>query len=215
MNVILVDFRGFDTFGEIIVLGIAALGIFALLESADRGESGRRLAGWLPDKVRSPERHPMLLVVATRLLLPLALTAGLYIFLRGHNQPGGGFVAGLVISIALIMQYLASGWSWAHRRMRVDHHALIGGGVLIAGGVGLAAMAFGAPFLTSAFDYFSLPWLGEFELASAMIFDLGVASTVVGAVMLALAQLSHVAQRAERLRDTDLAMDINLRGGAE
>ena len=209
VNIILVDFRGFDTFGEIIVLGIAALGIFALLEPADRGESGRRLAAWMPDQDRSPERHPMMLVVATRLLLPLALTVGVYIFLRGHNQPGGGFIAGLVVSIALIMQYLASGWLWAHRRMRFDHHVLIGAGVLIAAGVGVVAMALGAPFLTSAFDYFRLPLIGEFELATAMGFDLGVASTVIGAVMLALAQLSRVAQRAERLRDTDSAMDVD------
>ncbi|MFN3514953.1 MAG: monovalent cation/H+ antiporter subunit A [Phenylobacterium sp.] len=211
VNVILVDFRGFDTFGEIIVLGIAALGIFALLEPADRGEAGRRLAAWRPDQARSPERHPLMLVVATRLLLPLALAAGLYIFLRGHNQPGGGFIAGLVVSIALIMQYLASGWSWAARRMRFDHHVLIGAGVLIAGGTGMAAMALGAPFLTSWFDYFHPPLIGEIELASAMAFDVGVAFTVIGAVVLALAQLSRVGQRAERLRDTEAAMDIDPR----
>ncbi|OYX34292.1 MAG: cation:proton antiporter [Caulobacterales bacterium 32-69-10] len=209
VNVILVDFRGFDTFGEIIVLGVAALGIFALLEPADRGESGRRLAAWLPDHHRSPERHAMMMVVATRLLLPLALTVGVYMFLRGHNQPGGGFIAGLVISIALIMQYLASGYAWADRRMRFDHHVLIGAGVLVATGVGVAAMALGAPFLTSAFDYFNAPLIGEFELATAMAFDLGVASAVIGAVMLALAQLSHVAQRAERLQETDAAMDVD------
>ncbi|MCR5872793.1 monovalent cation/H+ antiporter subunit A [Phenylobacterium sp. J426] len=90
VNVILVDFRGFDTFGEIIVLGVAALGVFALLDTSDRGAAGRRLALWTADVVQSPERHPMMLVVATRLLLPLTLLVGLYIFLRGHNEPGGG-----------------------------------------------------------------------------------------------------------------------------
>ena len=209
VNVILVDFRGFDTFGEIIVLGIAALAIFALLDTADRGEAGRRLANWTPDLIRSPERHPMMLVVATRLLLPLALMAGLYIFLRGHNEPGGGFIAGLVFSIALLMQFMASGWGWADARLRADHHNLIGWGVLIAGLTGLGALLFGQPFLTSAFDYFSLPVVGEFELATAMLFDIGVALTVVGAVMLALAQLSRVGQRAEKLEPTEHAMDIN------
>jgi multicomponent K+:H+ antiporter subunit A len=209
VNVILVDFRGFDTFGEIIVLGIAALAIFALLDTADRGEAGRRLANWTPDLIRSPERHPMMLVVATRLLLPLALMAGLYIFLRGHNEPGGGFIAGLVFSIALLMQFMASGWGWADARLRADHHNLIAWGVLIAGLTGVGSMLFGAPFLTSAFDYFSLPVVGEFELATAMLFDVGVALTVVGAVMLALAQLSRVAQRAEKLEPTEHAMDIN------
>ncbi len=209
VNVILVDFRGFDTFGEIIVLGIAALAIFALLDTADRGEAGRRLANWTPDLIRSPERHPMMLVVATRLLLPLALMAGLYIFLRGHNEPGGGFIAGLVFSIALLMQFMASGWGWADARLRADHHNLIAWGVLIAGLTGVGSILFGAPFLTSAFDYFSLPVVGEFELATAMLFDVGVALTVVGAVMLALAQLSRVGQRAEKLEPTEYAMDIN------
>jgi len=211
VNVILVDFRGFDTFGEIIVLGIAALGIFALLETVETGASGRRLASWKPDTVRSPEHHPMMLVVATRLALPLALMVGLFIFLRGHNQPGGGFIAGLVVSIAFLMQYMASGFTFADQRLRVDHHTMIGAGVLVAALTGLGSMVFGVPFLTSAFDYFTLPLIGEFELATAMLFDIGVALTVIGAVMLALAQLSQVSQRAEKQppSETQNAMDVN------
>src|SRR5690606_34884026 len=111
------------------VLGIAALGIFALLETAGVGSSGRRILAWKPDTPRSPEHHPMMLVVATRLLLPLAVMVGLYIFLRGHNQPGGGFIAGLAISIAVLMQYMASGFQFADQRLRADHHTLIGLGV--------------------------------------------------------------------------------------
>ncbi|HRJ64194.1 MAG TPA: MnhB domain-containing protein, partial [Brevundimonas sp.] len=211
VNVILVDFRAFDTFGEIIVLGIAALGIFALLETVGTGASGRRLALWKPDTVRSPEHHPMMLVVVTRLLLPLAVMVGLYIFLRGHNQPGGGFIAGLIVAVAILMQYMASGFTFADQRMRADHHSMIGTGVLIAGLTGLGAMVFGAPFLTSAFDYFSLPVIGEFELATALLFDIGVALTVIGAVMLALAQLSQVAQQAEKQAPAETleAMDVD------
>jgi multicomponent K+:H+ antiporter subunit A len=70
--------------------------------------------------------------------------------------------------------------------------------VLVAMATGLGSLAFGANFLTSAFDYFSLPLIGKFELATAMLFDTGVFLTVFGAVMLALAQLSHIAQRAAR-----------------
>jgi multicomponent K+:H+ antiporter subunit A len=211
VNVILVDFRGFDTFGEIIVLGIAALGIFALLETVGTGASGRRLALWKPDTVRSPEHHPMMLVVATRLLLPLAVLVALYIFLRGHNQPGGGFIAGLVVAIAMLMQYMASGFTFADQRLRVDHHTLIGTGILLAAATGLGALAFGVPFMTSAFDYFSLPLIGEFELTTVILFDIGVALTVIGAVMLALAQLSRVAERAEKepVPETETAMDID------
>jgi multicomponent K+:H+ antiporter subunit A len=210
VNVTLVDFRAFDTFGEIIVLGIAALAIFALLQPASRGPSGRRLREWMPDMPRSPEYHPMMFAVAARLLLPLASIIGVYIFLRGHNMPGGGFIAGLVFSIAMLMQYMASGYEWSTQRRRLDEHLMIGFGVLIAALTGIGSLAFGAPLFTSWFDYFSLPLVGEFELASALAFDVGVALTVVGAVLLALKELSHVAQRAEKDEAHDDApMDID------
>jgi multicomponent K+:H+ antiporter subunit A len=201
VNVTLVDFRAFDTLGEIIVLGIAGLAIFALLEPAARGIAGRRLREWRGDMVHSPERHPMMFVMATRLLLPLALLVGIYIFLRGHNQPGGGFIAALIFSIAILLQYLASGFDWTDERRRIGEHPLIAFGVLIAMATGLGSLAFGAPLLSSSFGYFHLPLIGEIELATAMLFDLGVAAVVVGAVMMALAQLSHVAQRAARQPD--------------
>jgi multicomponent K+:H+ antiporter subunit A len=198
VNVTLVDFRAFDTFGEIIVLGIAALAIFALLQPAVRGVSGRRLLAWIPDLVRSPERHPMMFVVATRLLLPLAIMVGLYIFLRGHNMPGGGFIAGLVISIAFLMQYMASGFEWADHRRKLDEHLMIGFGVIVAALTGLGSLVFGAPVFASAFGYFDIPLIGTIELATAMLFDIGVAFTVIGAVMLALAELSNITQRAHK-----------------
>lgn len=205
VNVTLVDFRAFDTLGEIIVLGVAGLAIYALLEPAARGVAGRRLREWRPEAIYSPERHPMMFVMATRLLLPLALLVGLYIFLRGHNQPGGGFIAALVFSIAILLQYLASGFDWTDARRRIGEHFLIGSGVLIAAATGLGSLVFGAPFLASSFGYFHLPLIGEFELATAMLFDLGVAMVVVGAVMMALAQLAHVSQRAARTGEGDAA----------
>ena len=85
---ILVDFRGYDTFGEIIVLGIAALAIFALLDSALGGASGAAAGSACRTGARPATAHPLMLVVATRVLLPLALTVGVYILLRGHNHAG-------------------------------------------------------------------------------------------------------------------------------
>lgn len=205
VNVTLVDFRAFDTLGEITVLGIAGLAIFALLEPAVHGVAGRRLREWRSGDRFSPERHPMMFVMATRLLLPLALLVGIYIFLRGHNQPGGGFIAALIFSIAILLQYLASGFDWTNVRRRIGEHQLIGFGVLIAVATGLGSLVFGAPFLTSSFGYFHLPLIGEFELATAMLFDLGVACVVVGAVMMALEQLAHVAQRAASQDGEDAA----------
>lgn len=209
VNVILVDFRGFDTFGEIIVLAIAALTIFALLDGALRGIVGRRLDAWVVQERRSMNLHPMMLVVATRVMFPLVLLVGVYIFLRGHNVPGGGFIAGLVVAIALIMQYMSSGYAWTAKRMRIDYHIMLGAGILIAAATGIGSWIAGHPFLTSAFEYYSLPLIGKFELASAIAFDTGVFLTVVGAVMLALANLSRLGRRAAHQAVHDKPMDIN------
>jgi len=197
VNVILVDFRGYDTFGEIIVLAIAALTIFALLDSAMHGAAGRRLARMRFDP-QAHDPHPLMLTVTTRVLLPLSLMVGVYILLRGHNTPGGGFIAGLIVAIAFLMQYMASGYVWAHRRARFDSHAMIGGGVALAGVTGLASLLFDRPFLTSTFGYFHLPVFGEVELASAMAFDVGVFFTVVGTCLLSLTTLSRVEERVEQ-----------------
>lgn len=205
VNVILVDFRAFDTLGEIIVLGIAGLAIFALLEGAAKGAAGARLARWQEDMPHSPERHPMMLVMASRIALPLTLTVGIYLFLRGHNQPGGGFIAALVVAIAFLLQYLAAGYQWSDARRRVGSHMMIASGVLMAMATGLGSLAFGANFLTSTFQYFSLPLIGKFELASAMLFDTGVFLTVFGAVILTLKQLSNIAQRAARAHAANVA----------
>ena len=196
VNVILVDFRGFDTYGEIIVLGIAGLLIYAMVSALLAGPVSRRLRETDFSQDVSRDRHPLMMVVATRVLMPVAVLVGVYIFLRGHNQPGGGFVAGLVVAIALLMQYMASGFAWTQARKRVEYHTLIGWGVVIAGLTGAGAWVFGLPFLTSGYTYVHLPPIEEFELATAMLFDLGVFLTVLGAVMLMLFSLSSIARRA-------------------
>jgi multicomponent K+:H+ antiporter subunit A len=185
VNVILVDFRGFDTFGEISVLAIAALGIFALLENLRlatplRDDAGRR---WDDDI------HPLIMATFARLLLPLALLVSAFIFLRGHNLPGGGFIAGLITAIALIMQYLANGVAWTHARLPAHTHPWIAAGLAIALLTGIASWLWGRPFLTSAFGHPTLPLIGELPLASAMAFDLGVYLVVVGATLLILINL--------------------------
>ncbi|MDO5641545.1 MAG: monovalent cation/H+ antiporter subunit A [Paracoccus sp. (in: a-proteobacteria)] len=208
VNVILVDFRGYDTFGEITVLGIAALVIFAMTETLMRGSSARRLANWRRDQAQAGDRHPLLLVVATRLILPVSLVVGLFIFLRGHNEPGGGFIAGLVVAISLLMQYMASGFAWAQERQRVPFHAMIGAGVVVAAATGIGAWLWGLPFLTSNYTYVQLPFIERFELATAIAFDLGVFLCVLGAVMLALNSLSRIARKAGEPVNTE-PMDID------
>src|SRR3546814_18668276 len=93
------------------------------------------------------------------------------------------------------MQYMASGFGWAERRMKFDYHALIGWGVIVAGLTGAGAWLAGRPFLTSDYGYVKLPFLEEFELAPAMGCDLGVFLTVVGPGMVALPNLSLLAPR--------------------
>jgi multicomponent K+:H+ antiporter subunit A len=185
VNVILVDFRGFDTLGEITVLALAALGILVMLEDLylPGPEKDSRGRPW------SPDMHPAVMASLTRLLLPLALLVSAFIFLRGHNLPGGGFIAGLVTAVALIMQYLANGVAWTHSRLPANMHPLIAAGLLVATVTGLASWLFGYPFLTSTFTYLNWPLVGKFEVASALAFDLGVYLVVVGATLMILIYL--------------------------
>jgi len=189
VNVILVDYRGYDTMGEITVLGIAGVVIYALL------------AGFAPARRPRPasaEPRSRFLPLVARLLLPLAVLVSLYLFLRGHNAPGGGFIAGLVLALALILQYVANGRQWVEQRLRADFRVWIGAGLLIAGAAGVGSWFFGAPFLTSTYAYWRLPLLGAVPLASAVVFDLGVCLTVVGATMLALVSIGRLEAASER-----------------
>lgn len=207
VNVILVDFRGFDTFGEIIVLGIAAIIIFAITEAILGSRVRARLLNRRPNRPLAGDSHPLMMVVATRVMMPIAVIAAAYIFFRGHNLPGGGFIAGLIAAIAVIMQYMASGYGWAAERQHIPYHGIIGSGVLVAAATGMGAWFNGLPFLTSAFGYVHLPPLDEFELATAALFDLGVFLAVVGAVLLTLQSLARYAWQPGIA--SQFPMDIN------
>ena len=188
VNVILVDFRGFDTLGEITVLAIAAIGIFALLDRL-------RLPTPTADATGRPwswDLHPMIMAAFSRLLLPLALLVAVFVLLRGHNLPGGGFIAGLITAVALILQYLANGIAWTRSRLADRLHPLVGIGLLLATATGLASWVFDYPFLTSTFTHVHWPVVGEFELASAMLFDLGVYLVVVGVTFAILIRLGRL-----------------------
>ncbi|HEY9098105.1 MAG TPA: monovalent cation/H+ antiporter subunit A [Thiobacillus sp.] len=185
VNVILVDFRGYDTLGEITVLALAGIGIVAMLQNLHLPAPIRDGSNRLWDT----DTHPTIMATLTQILLPLALLVAVFILLRGHNQPGGGFIAGLIAAVALIVQYLANGTHWTHQRMPSDSHPLIAWGLGIAALTGVASWWFGAPFLTSTYGHVNWPVVGEFELASAMAFDLGVFLVVVGATLMILINL--------------------------
>jgi multicomponent K+:H+ antiporter subunit A len=194
VNVILVDFRALDTLGEITVLGIAALGVVAML---DRIKLPERALDWQGNPW-APQQHSLMLQVISRPLLPVALIVSLYLLLRGHNLPGGGFISGLVTGTAIIIQYLAWGTAWVEAKLPLRHLALAAAGIALAALTGAAAFVFGAPFLTSTFGYFTGPVVGKFELASAMVFDVGVYLTVVGIVLAILASIGRQHGTAER-----------------
>jgi len=188
VNVILVDFRVFDTFGEIAVLGIAAIGTLCLMD-------GMRAHGTIMTQGLTYRFNPspLMLRITASWILPIALVISLYIFLRGHNLPGGGFIAGLITAMALIIQYIALGQDQTEQMLKAKSGRLyeiwIGVGLSIAGLTGLAAWFWGRPFLTSAHIYVNPPIIGEMHLASAALFDVGVYVTVVGAVMLMISVL--------------------------
>jgi multicomponent K+:H+ antiporter subunit A len=215
VNVMLVDFRGFDTFGEITVLGVVALTVYALLrrfrpaiESMALPIQQRLQPADGSSDLLNPRRatdtavgYLMVPAVLVRLLLPLSGLVSVYFFMRGHNQPGGGFVAGLVMSVALLLQFIVSGTEWVEEHLRIYPRRWIAVGLLLALATGGGAVVLGYPFLTTHTAHLHLPLLGEVHLPSALFFDLGVFSLVLGATMLILTALAHQSVRSHRWSD--------------
>jgi multicomponent K+:H+ antiporter subunit A len=188
VNVILVDFRAFDTLGEIAVLGLAALLVAALLPRAATTAAQVTPPG--ADAARS-----LMLEITSRVMIPLTAVVAVWFFIRGHNLPGGGFIGGLVLAIGLLLPYLGSGTDWVEQRSRPSFEAWIGWGIACATFTGVVSLALGYPFLTSTYFAPVLPVIDKVSIASAMFFDLGVFLTVAGAAMLALTRLGRMAIR--------------------
>lgn len=120
--------------------------------------------------------------------MPVILVYAFYLLARGHNEPGGGFIAGLVTVAALLLRRMAADTPRPRAQrsgnpVPMDYPVLAGLGLLVAAGTGVAAVLFGRPFLTSAVVELVLPIFGHAELASAVLFDIGVFLVVVGAAM--------------------------------
>ncbi len=212
VNVMLVDFRGFDTFGEIVVVAIVALTVYALLrrfrpaiETMQLPQQQRALENIHSSDLLNPRDttntavgYLMVPAVLVRLLLPLAAMVSVYLFMRGHNEPGGGFVAGLVMSVALLLQYIVSGTQWVEAHLHLAPRRWMATGMLCALATGMGSLAFGYPFMTTHTAHLHLPWLGDVHVASALFFDIGVFTLVVGATILMLIALAHQSVRAHR-----------------
>jgi|DewCreStandDraft_5_1066085.scaffolds.fasta_scaffold00372_35 multicomponent Na+:H+ antiporter subunit B len=130
--------------------------------------------------VPSPEweRASVILGVAVRALLPLLLLFSIFLLLRGHHAPGGGFVGGLVAAAVVALYALAYGATAAHRLLRLSPRGLIAAGLLTALGSGLVGPLTGAPFLTGR-------WIkvGHLELGTPLLFDVGVYLVVIGVTL--------------------------------
>lgn len=202
VNVILVDIRAWDTFGEISVLVAAATGVASLLFLDTRiagirrvydipfpasvskvpTQAGRRV--WLPgSRTLPPDPRSIIFEVVARLLFPALIVFAFYLLLAGHNNPGGGFAAGMVTGLALMVRYLAGGRYELDEAAPIDAGVLMGTGLFTAAVSGLAPLAFGGAVLQSAQVDLALPMLGELHLVTSTLFDVGVYLVVVGLVL--------------------------------
>jgi multicomponent K+:H+ antiporter subunit A len=226
VNVMLVDFRGFDTLGEITVLGVVALTVYALLRRFRPAPESRELpyqqqalpADLATDLVHAQtatdtaQGYLLVPAVLVRMILPIAAVIAVHLFMRGHNEPGGGFVAGLVLSTAFILQYVVSGTQWVEANMRLLPVRWISGGLLIATVTGLGSIVMGYPFLTTHTAHLNLPLLGDIHVASALFYDIGIFTLVVGATLLILTALGHQSVRGHR-RVTSENKDSSVKSG--
>ena len=208
VNVLLVDFRSLDTLGEVTVLGVVAITVYALLRrfrpaAESLNKPSQQTNPLDPASAQNPLQQAttgylMVPAMYVSALLPLIFIVAVYFFMRGHNLPGGGFIAGLIFSVGLIVQYMLSGTVWVELRSRLQPHRWVAAGLILSALTGIGSWFFGFPLLTSHTAHLTLPVLGEIHLPSAFLFDLGVFAAVVGTTMLILTALAHQSVRSTR-----------------
>ncbi|WP_074381432.1 monovalent cation/H+ antiporter subunit A [Bartonella doshiae] len=211
VNVLLVDFRGFDTIGEIVVLVIVSLTVFALLrrfrpapESIDapfqqRIQKDFDMAQPNRDVGDTVLNYLIVPAVIMGWLFSVIIAFSVYLFMRGHDLPGGGFVGGVTLAIGFILQYLARDIRWVESHLKILPLRWMGFGLLLSVATGVGAWFVGYPFLTSFFQYMHLPLIGNVPMASVFLFDFGVFSLVLGATVLILIALAHQSIRSYRI----------------
>ena len=195
VNVILVDFRGLDTLGEITVLLVAGLGVVALARAARRpGDAGRR-------GLRPFGRLPVV-DASSRLLYSSILVLSLYFLFAGHNQPGGGFVGGLTAGAAISLRYVAGGVSAVRNSLRVKPWTVLGSGLVVAATTAIVPLLTGNSVLEHADIEEELPLLGTVKATSALPFDIGVYLVVVGLVLMAYEAFGDDADTGDELGES-------------
>ena len=142
-------------------------------------------------------RRSVVLTETVNGLTPILMLFSIFLTLRGHNAPGGGFAGGLVMGSAVVLRYLASG-PRSIRSLRVDPSVLIGTGLAIALAVGLTSLIADGSFLESAIWKFDLPVIGDVKIVSSSLFDVGVHVLVVGVVMAIVVALAEADDEMRR-----------------
>ena len=135
--------------------------------------------------------NDVILRTVTKVVVFIILTFGVELFFSGHNSPGGGFIGGLVLSSALVLLFLVHDIETVQKGIPVDFKKVAALGVILAIGTGVGAVLFGAAFLTQTFGIFNLPIFGDTELATVVLFEVGVALTVVGTVVTIILSISE------------------------
>ncbi|MEV0878409.1 hydrogen gas-evolving membrane-bound hydrogenase subunit E [Micromonospora echinofusca] len=176
VNTILVEFRALDTLGESVVLAVVALGLVSLSDRVTR--PGRDIPARPPDPV---------LVFAHRLLAPVTLVVSGLLFVRGHEEIGGGFIGALLAGTAVGLGHIAYAGSPAPLLGRLRTRPLLVAGLLLCVGVGLAALPLGRPFLT--LGKVGLPGGATLPFSSSLLFDLGIYLIVLGLIVAAVRRL--------------------------
>jgi multicomponent Na+:H+ antiporter subunit A len=173
VNVILVDFRGLDTLGEITVLSTAAVGVYALLRLVS--PSIRQRIAQVQTRRQS---RSLILQTSTRLLMPIMLVFSIFLLIRGHNELGGGFTGGIVASAAFMLYAIAVDPTSARQMIHINPRNLIGLGLLAALFSGLLAISSNLPFMTGLWLDREIIVLGK--IGTPLLFDSGVYLVVVG-----------------------------------
>lgn len=137
------------------------------------------------------KKNDVILQTVTRIVFFIILTFGVSLFLSGHHNPGGGFIGGLVLSSAFVLLYLVYDIETVHRGTPFDFKQVAALGVLLAVGTGVLSLFFGQSFLAQTSRTFNLPVFGATELSTMMIFEAGVALTVLGVVVTIILGISE------------------------
>ncbi|MFC4599340.1 Na(+)/H(+) antiporter subunit B [Cohnella hongkongensis] len=133
----------------------------------------------------------LIMQTAAKVLVFMIVTFSIYILFAGHNNPGGGFIGGLITASALTLLYVAFDVDTVHEIIPIDFKIVGAIGVMLALLTGIGAVVADAPFLTQVYWYEDLPLLGKTGLGSALVFDLGVYLAVVGTTMTIIRSISE------------------------